>query len=140
MKILILFTIFLVSCAKELKNTKTQNVKMTKSEYISQNGTPLDEQKNLLSDESTMLIYSDKKVQVTDDKVDSSFRDPQDKEKKIQYWRHKLQDCPYEISEATSTEHQIFFKLNCSSRGITILYDDKGSVLRVVQLLGSQYE
>ena len=140
MKLLLILVFVFAGCSKQIQNGALKNIKMTKTEYIQKNGNPVKEEANLINNDSTMLVYADKKIQVTENKVDSSFRDPIGEEKKIQYWRHYLKDCPYDILEATSTEHETFLKLNCKEKGITILFQENGSVLRVVQLLGSQYE
>jgi hypothetical protein len=114
---------------------KTQSKKSfpSVSELISEEGSPESISENEIDMKSEMYNYGTTSYQVKDNQVHVKFKKPEDNEKSIQFWRHKFKDDKFEISVYEETEHTKNFKLINKSKGITLVFDESGRVLRVAK-------
>lgn len=139
MKYYFLFTIiFIISCAKPVTKQTSDNIKMTSSELVSQKGNPSNITENVIIEDAQMYEYEKTKYQVRNDLVEAKFRDPKGDEKQIQYWKHKFSK--YKIVENKNEGHTKYFLMIMEKEGITIFFNENGSVHRISELLGSKYE
>jgi hypothetical protein len=82
---------------------------------------------------SEMFEYDDESFQVKNDQVIMKFRAPLDSEKSIQFWRHKFSSETYSIESHNKSEHTQDYKLINLNRGITVVFSESGTVLRIAK-------
>ncbi len=102
-------------------------------ELIAKEGSPSSMTESKIDEKSTMYHYEDKSFQVKDDLVHMKFQKPKGREVSIQYWRHLYKDDDFKINVYEQTEHTKSYKLINTKKGVTLVFDESGRVLRVAK-------
>jgi len=112
---------------------------MSIDQLIAKKGDPINKKDNTIDPSYEMYEYAnDERYQVIDNQVISQFKKPNSNESNIQYWRHKLSDKSYKIIAADNSDnnkdsHTNGNKLICDECGLTVLFNDRGIVKRVIR-------
>jgi hypothetical protein len=126
-----LITLFAMACAPPSTNSSKKLLSV--DELIEMKGEPDSKGTSIVDKESKMFKYGKDSFQVKDNKVIMKFKSPEEQEKTIQYWRHKFSSEVYTIKMHNQTEHTQDFKLVHPKRGLTIVFNEKGMVLRIAK-------
>ena len=120
--------LLLIACG-EKKSIKLGQT--TKSDLIEIKGEPL---KVEVVPAGEILTYKgNEKIQISEDKVSASFRDPAGDERNVLYWRHSFRDC--DAKEIPLSEDIIpEMELSCASRGLSVVFvKNSGKVSRITE-------
>lgn len=130
---IILFIAFLnIACSQQQESNIPTRL-MTTQELIDNQGEPDTKAISSIDSDSTMYKYDETTYQIKDDQVLMKFRAPNSQEKTIQFWRHKFASEVYKIESHNETEHTQDFKLIHPRKGLTIVFNERGTVLRIAQ-------
>jgi hypothetical protein len=129
----LLFIICFTFLACGPQSTRSKKKFLSVDELISTEGNPESISKNEIDEKSKMYNYGTTSYQVIDEQVHVKFLKPDESEKSIQFWRHKFKDDKFDITVYEETKHTKNFKLINKSRGITLVFNESGRVLRVAK-------
>jgi hypothetical protein len=129
----LLFIICFTFLACGPQSTRPKKKLPSVDELISTEGNPESISNNEIDEKSKMYNYGTTSYQVKDDQVHVKFDEPDESEKSIQFWRHKFKDDKFDITVYEETKHTKNFKLINKSRGITLVFNESGRVLRVAK-------
>lgn len=140
MKFLIIFIITL-SCSPKKNESFKNHYNYTVDALKAEKGEPKKKSKNEINVDFEMYHYENETYQISGNNVIAKFRNPQNFEANIQYWRHLLKGIFYKIEkEEVTKSHSPFSILKCPSRGLTIYFNQKGSVIRIGESMGGKGE
>lgn len=128
------FLIFLlfVSCGE--KKSITPGV-TSKSALIEMKGEP--ESSKKIPDGEILTYPDNEKVQIRDDKVAATFRDPGGDEKNVLFWRHAFRECETTEKKLGEEEHPEI-ELACPEKGRSVVFiEGSGKVIRVSEHEGN---
>lgn len=122
-----------VSCAEQVRSV--QFGKTSKRELQAQMGEPI-KVENPLPQVEVLSFEGDSKYQIQDDIVTAGFRNPNEEEKSLLYWRHAFRDCQTtftELSKPKDSHLHAEKQLSCIELGLSVIYDPNvDQVTRVV--------
>lgn len=140
MKNYLLIILFLfIACSPETSKLRNSRYNYTVDQLKAEKGVPTKTTENNLNSNYEMYHYKNEVYQVRGSQVIAKFRSPLENEKNIQYWRHFLKGIYYKIiKDNKSKSHSPNYILICKSRGLTIYFNQIGSVLRVGESMGGK--
>ena len=128
-----------MSCTAEKSKLRKSRYNYTVEQLKSEKGEPVKMSENNLNSSYDMYHYEDEVYQISGSSVIAKFRNPKDHEKNIQYWRHFLKNTYYKIeNDSKSKSHSPLNILICKTKGLTIYFNQSGSVLRIGQSMGGK--
>lgn len=136
---LIIIFVFAISCTPQKSKLRDSKYNFTVEQLKAQKGDPLTTSENNLNSDYQMYNYDDETFQVSGNRVIAKFRNPLSHERNIQYWRHLLKSIYYKIDlDRKNKSHNSNKVLKCPSKGLTIYFNTKGSVLRIGESMGGK--
>lgn len=137
-----LFLVFILfGCTPEKSTGRKSQYSYSVQHLISQKGEPQKSEDNIIDDKYQMYQYANETYQVGNNKVIAKYRNPENAEKNIQYWRHFFKNDYYKIVN-DSVDHKSLklSKLFVPKKGITIIFNKtNGIVLRIVESMRDDY-
>jgi len=111
--------------------------KTTRSEIVAIKGEPLREDEIPIKDSSVLIYPDDEKLQIKNDVLVNTFKNPKGDEKLVIFWKHKFKECqtilnnlPQDPKAHTPPE----VEMSCPAEGISIIYTEGSDIVtRVVE-------
>lgn len=136
-----LLTFFLFACSPEKGTLRNSRYHYTVNQLQADKGPPEKTTENIINTKYEMYHYGNDVYQINGNKVITKFRNPLEYEKNIQYWRHLLKGIYYKIEiDKKSKSHSPNNILSCKIKGLTIYFNNIGSVLRIGESMGVKGE
>lgn len=132
---LIIFSLFICSCAQELDKEISYG-KTTRDRLIQFKGKPLKIEKVPDFEAEVLHFDKDEKFQVAQSVVTHGFRNPMGDEVIVLFWLHKFKNCnsiKERINEPIG-DQKPEYRLTCPEEGISVIYTEGSEfVSRIVE-------
>ena len=125
----------MASCG--VKKSSFKMGQTTRQEIVAMKGEPLREEVIPVKDSSILVYPDEEKLQIKDDVLINSFKNPQGDEKQLIYWKHKFKECQTiskDLPQENKTHTPPEIEMSCLSEGISIIYTQGSDIVtRVVE-------